>query len=113
VAAQIPHFAFPFRFTDSGRAAPCPSSIRTRPGRRRRVDVAAAVLCYPLGARADAPTFGVPDQAFRTNGVNTEEVRQALAEWEPRADTVFVLDDDLLALGIQDVSVFLVRGEQA
>jgi phage baseplate assembly protein W len=108
VAAQIPHFAFPFRFTDSGRAAVVDQDSSD--------DVAgcvAAVLCYPLGARADAPTFGVPDQAFRTNGVNTEEVRQALAEWEPRADTVFVLDDDLLALGIQDVSVFLVRGEQA
>jgi phage baseplate assembly protein W len=59
----------------------------------------AAVLAYPLGSRPERPDFGTPEQAFRDQGPNVIEIRQALQAWEPRAHTtVEVSDADLMAL---------------
>jgi phage baseplate assembly protein W len=105
--AQIPHFAFPFKFTPAGPAAEVEQDSPQ--------DVAscvAAVLSYPAGSRADVPTFGVPDQSFRANGANVQEIREALNEWEPRASAELDLDDDLLAQGVVSVQVFLGKARR-
>jgi phage baseplate assembly protein W len=105
--AQIPHFAFPFKFTAAG-----PAAVVEQDTPQDVTACVVAILSYPAGSRADVPTFGLPDQSFRTGGANLQEVREALNEWEPRASAELDLDDRLLAQGIEDVRVFLGKASR-
>lgn len=62
-----------------------------------------AILATEQGSRIDEPEFGVRDQAFRQGGADFEEMREAIARWEPRAREV--LTDDQLDGLIQEVRV--------
>ncbi len=45
-----------------------------------------AIVRCPLGYREDEPEFGMDDQAFLENGIDSEELRSVIERWEPRAD---------------------------
>ena len=44
-----------------------------------------AILATEPGTRTELPEFGFASQLFRQGGVDLEELRQAVEEWEPRA----------------------------
>lgn len=45
-----------------------------------------AILATQPGERTELPEFGFASQLFRQGGVDLEELRQAVEEWEPRAE---------------------------
>lgn len=78
VLAEVPHFAYPFRFDAAG-------AVTTEQDSGDEImDCARVVLLCPLGYRAELPDFGIPDQTFR-NEPDVQAIESALAEWEPRA----------------------------
>lgn len=86
---DVPHFALPLRF-EAGAAVVVEQDTTE--------DVAtcvAAILLYPRGWRAEAPTFGITDPTFHEGMVDRTELLRALAEWEPRAEVALsgVIDD--------------------
>lgn len=83
--ADVPHFAFPFRFGTNHHAVEVEQDSPD--------DIAASVavlLSYPIGFLPALPTFGVIDQL---GGANLQEIRTALAEWEPRVGVDVVITD--------------------
>lgn len=92
-------FAMPFRFA-GGRAVKVP--------RDSREDVDGcleALLRTELDSRLELPEYGVPDQAFRTNGPDAVPIREAIDRWEPRAKVRVKADPSDLARMIGRVQV--------
>lgn len=42
----------------------------------------------PVGSRTEEPEYGIPELAFREGAVERGDLQRAIAEWEPRADTI-------------------------
>lgn len=55
------------------------------------------VLRYPLRYRPEKPGFGVPDLVFAEQGVDLQQLEQAVRRWEPRADILLDQDPGALA----------------
>jgi phage baseplate assembly protein W len=53
-----------------------------------------AILGTETGSREDDPEFGAASQLFREGGVDLDELRDAVEEWEPRAEVL--MDEELL-----------------
>jgi len=50
------------------------------------VDCIKAIIAYPIGVRHDMPEFGIPDLPFRQErDTKIQELRDAISEWEVRA----------------------------
>lgn len=103
-SVDCPHFDLPFRF-ELGAAV-----VVEQDTTEDVLACVAAILLYPLGWRPEAPTFGLRDPTFTEGAVNTGELARALAEWEPRAETLLsgAIDDDddlkqivTVALGVE------------
>lgn len=105
--ADVPHFALPFRFVN-GRACTVEQGSDDEIGA-----CITAVLRYPLGSRPALPAFGVQEQAFEQGGPHLAEIRAALAEWEPRADTTLQLDDPRLLDFVAKVRVGFDQNREA
>lgn len=88
--AVVPHFDYPFRVVGGGVRTVEQDTVQ---------DVAVcvyAILATELGSRQEEPDFGLIDQAFRQGGVSIDELREAVSDWEPRADLLDGEDwDDL------------------
>jgi hypothetical protein len=82
-----PHFAFPFQIR-GGRA-----KVREQDDPDQIMDAAIGVVGTVIGTRTDLPGFGVPEQIFH---VNTDEIRAALDQWEPRASYVITATPDAI-----------------
>lgn len=78
---KVPHIAHPFTITASGRA---------RLVEQDSIDEIAqnvyGILATRLGEWIDEPSFGLPEQIHRKGGADLDEIRAAVAEWEPRAE---------------------------
>src|SRR4051812_3989858 len=77
---DIPHIALPIRFAGSRFATVQQDTT---------AEVAAcvaAIVSFPLGYREDQPEFGITDPAFSTRPIDTSEIEDAIANYEPRAD---------------------------
>lgn len=75
----IPHFAYPFQFTEDGMAVVEQDSLE---------EVFACVqmvAACPIGACPELPTFGIPDIAFSQAPVDAQSLADAIQQWEPRA----------------------------
>jgi hypothetical protein len=57
------------------------------------------------GHRLDRPGLGIDDPTFRQGGTDLEELREVLAEQEPRADALFDNDPQLLVDLIDVVTI--------
>jgi hypothetical protein len=79
---DIPHFALPLRF-ENGAAV-----VVDQDTTDDVLSCALAVLLCPLGFRAELSDFGIEDPTFSEGFVDTEAIAEALAEWEPRAQSV-------------------------
>lgn len=42
------------------------------------------LLSTEIDSRIEMPDYGLPSQAFKKNGVDTEEIRETVGAWEPR-----------------------------
>ena len=77
-----PHFAFPFTLLASGKSA-----VYTEQDSDDEImDSVQVFLTTERGERIEVPDYGIPDQTFLQNGVNTNQILTALGLWEPRAD---------------------------
>jgi hypothetical protein len=94
--AEVPHFAFPFRF---GRP---PAVVTEQDSIEEIAGCVLAILLCPLGFRSELPAFGIADPTFRTP-VDLDPIRNAVDVWEPRAG--IVLD----AMGADDYDELVTR----
>lgn len=99
MAAEIPHFALPFRIV-AGQAVVneqnSPEEIR---------DCAAAIVSYIVGARPERPDFGVEDEAFEEGGADPAVYLAAIGRFEPRADAHALADPTRLAAYVSSVNL--------
>jgi phage baseplate assembly protein W len=65
------------------------------------------VLRYTKGERQALPEFGIPDLAFRENGIKPEEVIADVKKWEPDATIEVVAEVINQATGVQNAEVRL------
>jgi hypothetical protein len=89
--ADVPlKLAWPLRFVN-GRAATVEQDT---------VDEIAmcvvTLLRFDVGDRMEAPNFGVEDLTFRQAPLDLEQLRGAILEFEPRAQTLIEQDQDQL-----------------
>lgn len=77
---SIPHFSMPFRFSH-GRAATVEQDSSDEV-----TDCVANLLRCPLGFREELHDYGISDPTFQESAINTEDMRAAIDQWEPRAD---------------------------
>lgn len=90
---DVPHFTLPFRFA-AGQAV-----VAEQDTTDEIQSCVVAVLLCPTGFRAELPEFGIEDPTFSEGIVDHEEIADALAEWEPRANSLAASElDDLDAL---------------
>mgnify|MGYP000636141703 CR=1 FL=1 len=76
--ADTPHLAFPLRLDPAGRAVEVEQDSPEHLADR----LIAATRTF-AGLRNDDPSFGIPDESFRTGAIDIEALRAALAESEP------------------------------
>lgn len=70
-------------------------------------DIAQSVgllLATRPGDRLSVPDYGLPDAMFALAGLREAQIRDAVEEWEPRADITSI--DDLDNGAIEDVTVW-------
>jgi phage baseplate assembly protein W len=77
--ADVPHFSLPFRFTSPAAAVTEQDSLD------EIADCVLAVLVCPTGFRVESPLFGIPDLTFAMPAPDLDDIRDAIATWEPRA----------------------------
>jgi phage baseplate assembly protein W len=85
----VPKLAFPFRLSASGKRALCVEQDSVE----EIVACVEVLLRTELGSRVEAPTYGISDQAFRQGGASLNEIRNAIAMWESRADVTLEAGD--------------------
>lgn len=78
---SIPKLAVPFRVI-GGR----PQTVE-QDSTEEIANCVWAVLTTPLGSREIDPSFGIPEQVFQQGGVDVDDLRSAIEEQEPRAET--------------------------
>lgn len=104
--ADLPHFALPFRFSRGGAVV-----VEQDTTDDVLVCVLSILMC-PLGYRAELPEFGIQDFTFTEGLIDTDVIARALAEWEPRADTLMTSSVDPIDELVQYVSIALSTRSQ-
>lgn len=106
MAVEIPHFADPFDFVDDGTGV-LSVAVVEQDSDVEITDCVRRLFAYDLGSRPEAADFGIDDQTFRQGGPVLDEIRTALAAYEPRADGVLSLSDEALLDFIGEVRLEL------
>lgn len=78
--ADIEHLAWPPRLNAAGTTY----ETVEQDSPQEHAQAAALVLSTPRGTLIDNHAFGGPDLLFTTGGVDADQLRAALARWEPR-----------------------------
>lgn len=68
-----------------------------------RTQNATTVMRYTKGQRTAIPEFGVPDFAMRQDGMNADELTQAVLTWEPDVDVEVV--KEIIESGVETAEV--------
>lgn len=86
--ADTPHFAHPFRIGQS-------VAVVDQDTDEEILGCVWAICSTEIESRDEVPEFGVEDLAFRAEGEVTQEVVEAVREWEPRveADATTEIED--------------------
>lgn len=82
VLIDTPHFKFPFKLTTDGTRA----MVVEQDSDEEIMDCLEVLLSTQPGERIELPDYGVPDQAFRENGLDPVVVSDAVRQWEERAE---------------------------
>lgn len=77
---DTPHFAHPFRIGQS-------VAVVDQDTDEEILGCVWAICSTEVESRDEVPEFGVEDLAFRSEAEVTQEVVEAVREWEPRVDT--------------------------
>jgi phage baseplate assembly protein W len=80
-SAIIPHFDFPFTFSDQSNAA----VVVDQDSVDDVANCVAVAILTPLGFRPELPTFGVPEQLFLLQPLSLQDILAAIELWEQRA----------------------------
>jgi phage baseplate assembly protein W len=99
IEVTIGHFDYPFTLTADGAAVVEQDSVA-----EVYACVQAIVAC-PVGARQDLPSFGIPYPEFVNAPVNPSGIRNALAQWEDRAETTITEYGDLVDIAIRHLHI--------
>lgn len=94
-----PHFAFPFIMQAANAA------VVEQDSPDEVFACVRAAVGTPRGLRVDLPQFGMPDQVFRQKEVNIGEMRQALEQFEPRAQYAIDAQPDVFDALISRVTI--------
>lgn len=86
--SRVPHFAFPFRWDQNGRAR----VVDQGSYEEIRQGVEVLVLTH-RGERLEVPEFGVEELAIK-NDPNLAEAERAALNWDDRANMVFEETND-------------------
>lgn len=86
--ASVPHFSFPLRLAADGGLATVEQDTIDDVAQCVRVLVDTAV-----GERVELPAYGIEDPSF-TEGIDRDEIRRAVDEWEPRAALMIESEPD-------------------
>ena len=83
MAAEVPHFALPFRFVyERGQVV---AAVNEQDSPEEIFDSVHAIVRYPRGFRDDLLDFGITEQVFAEARVDIDKVQAEILEWEPRA----------------------------
>lgn len=99
MASLVPHFDLPFRMKGTSFATVEQDSFE---------DVAncvEAIVRTPYGFRDDNPDFGVDDQTFQVQPLNTELITGQIIHQEPRASIVITQETDLIDSLIDNLKI--------
>lgn len=89
--ADVPHFAFPFRFGASGSAEVVEQDTI------EEIEQGVKVLVLTnIGERLEVPDFGIEDLPFKTS-VDMEAIHAAAVEWDERAGVTLTEEPDRLS----------------
>lgn len=106
MAVELAHFADPFDFVDDGTGV-LSCAVVEQDSDVEITDCVRRLFAYDLGSRSDAEDFGIDDQNFRQGGPVLDEIRTALAAYEPRADGILELSDEALLAFVGEVRLEL------
>lgn len=102
--AQVPHFAFPFRFS-AGEA------LVVEQDTQQEIEQGVKVLVLTeVGERLEVPDFGIRDLTFQ-NDVDTEAIASAAVEWDDRVDLLFSEEPDRFRSMVRNLLI-QVAGEE-
>lgn len=104
MAIEVPHLSLPFRF-ESDNTGILHAAVNEQDSPEDIADCVQAILLCPLGFRLELPDFGVRDQTFGSPGANIDDLQEAIALYEPRADALIEEDPSQLDRLIDNVSV--------
>lgn len=81
--ADIPHFAYPFRFVSDQSGVH--AEVKEQDTLDEIADSATVVMLTPLGWRDELPDFGAPDFAFKKVPLGEDVIEGIIEDQEPRA----------------------------
>lgn len=99
MAVETPHFKFPFRFSSTGTRI----QYVEQDSDDEILDCIEVLLSTTQGERIELPDYGIADQVFRENGVNSAHILAQIRKYEERADVQ--LEPHQIRNLIQKVSV--------
>ena len=85
LVVSVPHLALPFRFVTryDGTVS---SDYVEQDSHEEIMHCVEAIIRYERGQRPEQPDFGIVPPLFQSGLIRTEPIREAIQEWEPRAD---------------------------
>lgn len=97
--AEIPHFAWPFRYM-GGEAV-----VNQQGSADDVLACVSAVLGTEPGQIFDEPDFGVPDPTFEQEPISTAAIVGPVSHWEPRATLLAETNPSALDAAIANVNL--------
>lgn len=104
MAIDTPHFKFPFQFTTAGDRI----QYVEQDSDDEIIDCIEVLLSTEQGERIELPDYGIADQTFRENGVDTGHIMAQIRKYEERADVT--LEPHQIQALVQRVGVMLRGG---
>lgn len=94
---DIPHLAFPIRFTGGAYATDLQGS-------NSEVTTAVRNICaFERGTRIERPDFGITDPTLEVMPIDIEDIAQAIRDWEPRAHVI--IESDINLDGVETINI--------
>lgn len=98
---DLPHFTLPLRLDRTGFA------VAEQDTPEEIAGCIWAILLCPQGFRAELPEFGIDDPTFSQGAPDIEEIADAVAEWEARAQAAVTTTPDAFDALVAHVHVRL------
>lgn len=102
---SIPHLALPIRY-ENGLFI-----TNEQDSDKEAVDCVKAILSFEVGSRIEDPEFGIADPTFETQPIDTQDIAQAISDYEPRVDATIETIDQADGTTTVNVRVTLPASE--